>query len=100
MEAGTPAVRNADAPSEAEVGKHVASGHANFRRWCPDCQKGLAMRKPHRTKTKEQYNRNKDGEIDVAETEEAKSGWTTFSIDYMVVDDDSEEKAGATMVMV
>ena len=40
-----------------------------------------------------------DGEIDVAETEEAKSGWTKSSIDYMVMDDDSGDKAGATVAM-
>ena len=57
MEAVIPVVPNVEAPSGAEVGKHVASGHANFQSWCPDCKKGLAMRQPHRTKKKEQYSR-------------------------------------------
>ena len=31
-----PAVTNTETPSPEEVEKHIASGHANFRRWCPD----------------------------------------------------------------
>ena len=56
------------------------------------------MRKPHRRK--DNYKRDSGGEVEVDDTEEAKSGWTKFSTDYMVMDDDSEDKADATLVMV
>ena len=37
IEKSAPAARNVDQPTAEEVEKHEASGHANFRRWCPDC---------------------------------------------------------------
>ena len=77
--------------------KHIPSGQANVRKWCPDCQKGSARTSPHRSKHNKTYKRNSAGEVIVAETGQAKSGWATFNLDYMVTGDDSENEAGASM---
>jgi hypothetical protein len=91
-------VPDTETPTKEEVDRHVASGHANFKRWCSDCQKGMAMRRPHRRK--ESCKRDADGNVEVPDTEEASHGWTKSSMDYMVMDDESESKANATMVLV
>ena len=82
VEATIPVVRNVEGPTGDDVEKHMASGHANFRRWCPACQKGWATRGPHRRTKKVTYSRNEGGDIKVVDTEVASEGWTKLSIDY------------------
>ena len=80
VDAAVPVAPRAGTPPGEDIDKHVARGHANCRRWRPDCQRGTAQRTPHRSNDKGKGRRNNDGEGEVAQTEDVKSGWTTISI--------------------
>ncbi len=61
---GVIVVRNVETPTQEEVDAHEASGHANFKRWCPACQKGFAQRDAHRSKS-DKRKRTNFGEVKV-----------------------------------
>jgi hypothetical protein len=96
---GVVVVRNVETPTTAEVEAHEASGHANFKRWCPACQKGFAQRDAHRSKS-DKRKRTSFGEIKVPECETPEKGMSKFSIDYMKMEDDSENTCKSCVVMV
>ena len=88
--------KDIDTPTKEMIDKHNAT-HAEFKSWCKHCQKGLAMRDRHkRKKTKDKYKRRRLGEIDVPDTEEPEDGHTKFSIDYMRMDSDDQDKSNAS----
>ncbi len=57
-------VRNVETPTKEDVEAHEASGHPNFKRWCPACPKGFAQRYARRSKS-DKRKRTSLGEIKV-----------------------------------
>ena len=66
--------RTPQTPTKAEVAAHLASGHVDYRSWCPHCVHGRGMAHQHRTRPDE-------------ESEEV-----VVSIDYNFVTQEEEEE--------
>jgi hypothetical protein len=91
-EADVKVVKDVDTPTQEQIKRHEAT-HTPYRRWCKECNKGLAIRDKHGRK-KRRKNKN------VPDTETLETGQTKYSIDYMTMDSVDEGKAPASMVMV
>ena len=85
-------VKDVETPTHEQVTRHEAT-HTPYKRWCKECNKGLAMRDKHGRKKKREIKK-------VPDTETSENGQTTYIFDYMTMDSVDEEKAPATMVMV
>ena len=86
-------VQDVETPTQEQIDRHEAT-HTPYRRWCKECNKGLAIRDKH-AKKKKVPNRNK-----IPDTEEAKNGQVKFSMDYMTMDSIGGDKAPASLVLV
>ena len=62
-------------PSQSEVEEHMASGHVNYRSWCPHCVRGQAVNDPHKSAKEE-------------------SEHPIISMDYTYFGESSEERKG------
>lgn len=90
-------------PIRKQIDRHEAK-HTPYKKWCRHCNEGLAVRDANQNTSKakrEKYKARKLREADVPDTEGAKEGQTTPSIDYMTMGGKEDEtNAPATMVMV
>ena len=66
--------RTPPTPTKAEVAAHLASGHVDYRSWCPHCVHGRGMSHQHRTN-------NEEGSDDIV-----------ISIDYAFVTQEDEDQ--------
>ena len=86
-------VANPREPTEEEVEQHNLT-RANFKAWCPHCNRGLAMRDKHSRKkrTGRKYQHRANGEISVPEAEVSTDRVVKFSIDYTRLENDDDLK--------
>ena len=91
-EADVKIVKDVDTPTQEQIKRHEVT-HTPYKRWCKECNKGLATRDKHGRKRKKKSTK-------VQDTEAAENGQTKYSFDYMTMDSVDEEKAPATLVMV
>ncbi len=79
-----------ETPTHEHIDCHEAT-RTPYKRWCNECNQGLAVRDQHSKKKKTKAGTR--GNAHVPDTEEPKDGQTKYSMDHMTMDSFDAEKA-------